>query len=138
MSNEVEIKTETKELSALDVKEAVKMDQNAPEDVAAAFFALEYPRFRAMLGELSHNELVRVCLNLAGNEFVPDANKVKSDKEKSAFFLGNEMVFNRAIMRLSFEMQKAEEAQKRLDEQEALKQQETNTISSTEGEQSNG
>jgi hypothetical protein len=108
--------TVTKELDAVEVAQAAQTGNNNPEDVAAAFFALEYPRFKAMLQTLSQNELVRLALNLAGNEFVPEANKLKTEKEKTAYYLGNQMIFNRSIMLLTYEMQKAEEAA-RLEEQ---------------------
>lgn len=110
------ISTETKKLSREEFEKTLKNDQNTPEDIAAAFFTLEYPRYKAMLDTLSRNELVRLCLNLAGDEYVPVKNKPKSEKEKAAFYLGNEMVRNRAIMQLAYEMQKAEEAQQILQE----------------------
>jgi len=96
----------------------------SPEDVAAAFFQLEYPRFKGMLSVLSRNELERLCLNLAAKELVPDANKLKTDKERSAMYLGDQMIFNRVVMQLTVEMQKAEEAQKILEQN---KTEETNT-----------
>lgn len=113
--------------------DSLKNGRNNPEDLAAAFFKLEYPKFVAMLNCLSMNELIRLCINLAGNEFVPDKNKLKTEKEKKAYYIGNQMVHNRAIMQLSFEMEKAEEAYKR--EQENLKIEEQNL---NKGENENG
>lgn len=115
MSQENQPQTTTRELTADQVMDSVKNDKNTPEDIAAAFFTLEYPKFKALLNVLSMNELIRLCLNMAGKEFVPDANKLKSDNEKSAFYLADQMIFNRSIMLLSYEMQKAEQAQKLLD-----------------------
>lgn len=87
-----------------------------PEDIAAAFFKLEYPRFKAMLDTLSRNELERLCLNLAGGELVPIQNQLKSEKEKTAYYLGAQMAQNRMIMQLAFEMQKAQEAEQILNQ----------------------
>lgn len=127
-----EVKVETpiangiKDMTEKQLTDVVGANQHNPEDVAAAFFHLEYPRFKAMLNTLSMNELVRLCLNLAGNEFVPEQNKLKSEKEKTAYYLGNQMVFNRSIMQLTYEMQKVEEAQKLLEKNKQTNE-ETNT-----------
>lgn len=121
--NQTQTTINPNDLSASELKETIEQSTHTPADAAAAFFSLEYPRFRGMLNTLSHNELIRVCLNLAGNEFVPEQNKLKSDKERSAFYLGDQMIFNRSIMRLQLEMERAEQAQKMLDQNE--KQQET-------------
>lgn len=85
---------------------------NRPEDLAAAFFSMEYPKFVKMVNDLSYNQLIRLCINLAGNEFVPDKNKLKTEEERHAFFLADQMIHNRTIMRLHFEMEKAAEAEK--------------------------
>lgn len=130
MTKETVLNTETRKMTREEFETSLKNEQLPPEDVAAAFFTLEYPRFKAMLNDLSRNELVRLCLNLAGAEYVPAKNKLKTDKEKQAFYVGNEMVHNRAIMQLSYEMQKAEEAQQKLNEHnklEALKEQQSST-----------
>lgn len=99
-----------------------------PEDIAAAFFKLEYPRFKAMLDTLSRNELERLCLNLAGGELVPIQNQLKSEKEKTAYYIADQMIFNRVIMRLSYEMQKAQEA-------EQILNQKNEQTTETQGEQ---
>lgn len=95
----------------------------SPEDIAAAFFRLEYPRFKGMLNILSRNELERLCLNLAGGHLVPVQNQLKSEKEKSAYYLGAQMAENLVIMRLSAEMEKAENAQRILQENKEKEQQ---------------
>lgn len=119
------------DMTRAELEADLKNNKHSPADVAAAFFALEYPRYRALLNELSQNELIRLCLNLAGNEFVPEANRLKSEKEKSAYYLGNQMVFNRSIMQLTVEMERAEAAQKAQEEREK-------NSTPSEGENTNG
>lgn len=103
-----------------------------PEDIAAAFFKLEYPRFKAMLDVLSRNELERLCLNLVGGALVPVQNQLKSDKEKTTYYLGAQMAENLVIMRLALEMKRAEEAERLLAEKENNKEE---TKTETQGEQ---
>lgn len=123
------------------IKTAIKEESHSPEDIAAAFFSLEYPKYRAMLSTLSMNELIRLSLNLAAGEMTPELNQLKTDKERKAYYLGDQMIQNRSIMRLAFEIQKAEEAQAK--EQENLK--DTNELlevqpplNLTKGENNNG
>lgn len=122
-------------MTQAELEAGIKNGNHSPADVAAAFFSLEYPRFRALLNELSQNELIRLCLNLAGNEFVPEANRLKSEKEKSAYYLGNQMVFNRSIMQLQYEMDRAEAAQKAQEEKESKTEEQTSLV---QGENTNG
>lgn len=113
----------------------LKTNQNlSPEDIAAAFFQLEYPRYKSLISQLSRNELERLALNLAGGELVPMQNQLKSEKEKSAYYLGSQMSQNRVIMQLSVEMEKAEKAQAALEE--VNNKEETNN-NNTQGENTN-
>ena len=81
----------------------------SPEDHAAAFFRLQQPTFAKLLSEMAPYQLRRAILNAVtypfnGTEYAPE-----SEEEKQFAYLVHELMLNRTIMQLAFEMQKAEE-----------------------------
>jgi hypothetical protein len=82
----------------------------APEDLAAAFFRLQGPRLKELLSKLNAKQLRRVVLNACSYPFTEKAYNPRTQTEKQTLYLIHEMVLNRSIMQLHFEMQKAEEA----------------------------
>lgn len=86
-----------------------QMGKNAPEDIAAAFFKLEYPRFRNNLNLLSHRALQRVLTRVVAGPLAHFHYEGTSEIENGMVYLCNEMIRNVVIMQLHTEMQKAEE-----------------------------
>lgn len=105
------------------------MGKESPEDIAAAYFSLNQPKLKKAIDQMSLRQIRRLFWNLASYPFVPEEQKLKSDEEKSAFYVANEMISNKTIMLLHYEMQKVEEAQRK--EQE-LKQNEVTTNEESE------
>lgn len=99
-----------KELSREDLEAMVKGEKNTPEDVAAAFFTLEQPRLKVCIDKMSQNEMRRLLYNLVSYPLIKPGQELKSDLEKTAFYLANQMIENKQTMRLALELQKAEEA----------------------------
>ena len=82
----------------------------ASEDLAASFFRLEQPRLKILLSKLTSKQLRRVIFNASSYPFVDKAYNPRTDTERQAAYLVSEMVTNKMIMQLSFEMQQAEKA----------------------------
>lgn len=82
-----------------------------PEDAAAAFFSLEQPRFKELINNMSLRELKRLIYQLVSYPLTEKQYAPQTDIERKAFYIGNEMVQNRAMMQLHLEMKKVEEAQ---------------------------
>lgn len=89
-------------------------EANNPEDVAAVFFSMNQKKLSMLLDKLSAKQLRRVIFNACSYPFVDKQYTPRTDEEKSAAYLVHEMVLNKTIMQLSFEMQKADEASKSL------------------------
>lgn len=98
-------------------QQAESVQKEKPEDMAAAFFSLQQPRFKFTVDQLSQRQLKRLIFQLVSHPFTPSQYQPSSQLEKDAFYLGNEMIHNRMLMQLSYEMQKAEEAQQKLNEE---------------------
>ena len=81
----------------------------APEDLAAAFFRLQGPRLKELLVKLNAKQLRRVVINACSYPFTEKEYNPRTPNEKQALYLIHEMVLNRSIMQLHFEMQRAEE-----------------------------
>lgn len=92
----------------LEVKEEV---QHSPADAAAAFFRLEEPRFKLLLEQMSAKQIRRFVMYV-GAFPLTDRYKLQNDLEKRAAYLFGQMVFNKSIMQLQFEMERVEQAQK--------------------------
>lgn len=92
------------------VKES--MEQHQPADIAAAFFMRQEPKFIQLVNQLSNRGLRRLIMHLALGELANREYPLKDETEKSASYIGNELIFNRVIMQLTAEMQAVEEAQK--------------------------
>lgn len=91
-------------------------EQHAPEDVAAQFFMMQKSRLFIMLDKLSAKQLRRLLFNVCSYPFVDKQYMPRTEEEKSTAFLVHELMLNKTIMQLSFEMQKAEEGLKKQEE----------------------
>lgn len=95
----------------LEQLEQVPDSKHSPSDIAAAFFSMNERKLRNCLKRLSVRQMRRVMLSVASyplkGEYAP-----KTDVEKSAAYIFNEMCFNRSIMQLEMEAQRVEQAQK--------------------------
>lgn len=109
-----------------------QINRHNPEDVAAAFFKMEQPKFKKLIESLSHRQLKRLVFQLVSGPLVQQQYVATSEEEKRAYYLGDQMIYNRMIMQLSMEMQKAEEAVQK----EKQNLEETNKL--IEGEKVNG
>lgn len=90
----------------------IKTEQNKAEDVAAAFFSLEYPRYVTLINQMSQKEMKRLLIHLAAGELAKENKPLVTELEKQAFYVGNEMIRNRTIMQLHYEMMRVEQAMK--------------------------
>lgn len=90
------------------IEESIK--NNSPEDIAAAFFKMEQPRFDIILNSLSHKQMKRFIRNLVLNPYLPKEQQMVTEEEKKAYYIADQMMFNKTIMRLSAEMQALENA----------------------------
>ncbi len=96
-------------------KQAEQLKNQNPEDLAAAFFSLEQPRFKKIVDGLSQRQLKRLLFQLVSHPFTPQQYAPSNQDEKDAFYLGDQMIHNRMIMQLHYEMQRAEQAQQAMD-----------------------
>lgn len=83
-----------------------------PEDLAAVFFKGQKPKLQAILAGLSAKQLRRVVYNAVAYPLVEKFMLPRTKEERDALYLIHEMVLNKTVMQLHFEMQKAEEADK--------------------------
>lgn len=95
-----------------------EQETHKPEDVAAAFFKLEKTKFQALLAKMAPYQLRRAIMNAVSYPFVDKEYNPETEEEKQFAYLTHELMLNKTIMQLSFEMQQAEKVQ-----QEALQQQ---------------
>lgn len=91
----------------------IVQDQHKPEDIAAAFFKLNKAKLERQLSQLSAKQLRRVIFNSCSYPFVDKEYKPRTDEEKQVAYTVSEMMLNRTIMQLSFEMNAADEALKK-------------------------
>ena len=118
-----------------------QMEQPNPEDLAASFFSLEQPKLNKLLLELSVRQLRRLVFQLVSHPFTPTQYVATSEEERKAFYLGDQMIHNRMIMILNFEMQKAAEAEQKAGQTAETVVESNNTTTETnnlQGEQANG
>lgn len=91
---------------------SVAPETHRPEDIAAAFFKKEKPRLRGLLMNMSAKQIRRFVMHVAAFPMHDAGDNPKTDAERRAAYLFNEMVTNKTLMILSLEMQKVDEAQK--------------------------
>lgn len=108
-ANEVIISQQLEVLTE-ETKQAAQAADHAPEDIAAAFFQMQYPKFQSIVERLSFRALKRLIVTCAAYPLVPREYKVRNDEEKQALYLFSEMVQNKMIMQLAFEQQKVSNA----------------------------
>jgi hypothetical protein len=99
----------------------VETEKHNPSDIAAAFFFLNEKKFNNVLKTLSARQLRRVMMSVASYPLKGDYNP-RTENEKSAAYLFNEMTFNRSIMQLEEEARRFEQALAAEQEREALTQ----------------
>lgn len=90
------------------VPEYTKKEQHDPADLAATFFKMQAPRLDRLLDKMSAKQLRRLIFNAVSYPLVDRKYAPRVQEEKDAAYLVAEMVFNRAIMQLTVEMQKAQ------------------------------
>lgn len=131
----------TKQQTEQIVKEQI-VDQNphGPEDIAAVFFQRHTPVFINAVNKLSFRQLKRVLINLTLGPLAPREYLPSKEIEKHAAYIGNELIFERVIMQLHVEMQRAQEAENKTltSEENSNKMETSNNNSLKEGESSNG
>ena len=110
----MEKQAEEQTLNSKETTEAlVQQDMtHKPEDIAAAFFMRQEPKFIQLVDKLSLRAAKRLIMHLALGPLANKDYKLNTDEEKSAAYIGNELIFNRVIMQLSEEMRVADEAAK--------------------------
>ncbi len=119
-------------VSREDFEAQIKNTAHAPEDSAAAFFMKNQQLIRPAVDAMSQNQLRRFLYNLISHPFILPGQELKSQLEKEAFHVANNMVENKILMRLAHEIEKVEQAQKIIEENKA-KENETKT----QGEETN-
>lgn len=108
----------------LPVQEAApRQEVHNPEDIAAAFFKKEKNSLINLLKTLSAKQMRRTLMHVVSYPMIGPGEIHLSDVEKRCAYLINEMMFNKNVMQLAYEMQKVEAAQNK---QEETKTGETN------------
>lgn len=102
-------------------------------DVAAMFFMMNEKKLKNSIHKMSRKQMLRMVMAVASYPLIKNEYLPKTDEEKSAAYLFNEMTFNKNIMQLQVEAAKMEEAMKQEQENESNKQ-----SAIAEGEVSNG
>lgn len=110
----------------------MKDSTHTPADVAAMFFMMNEKKLRNAIKKMSAKQTYRMIMAVASYPLIKNEYLPKTDEERAAAYLFNEMTFNKNIMQLQLEAAKMEEAMKN----EELNK-ETNTATA-EGEQANG
>lgn len=115
------------------VDKALKEDPTGtPGDKAAAFFQRSVVELKSLLEDMSLREIKRMILNVATYPFLDRNYEVKKGSiEAKASYRFNEMVWQKTIMQLQFEQEKA---QKAMDEG---KDKEQTNLTLTKGETTN-
>lgn len=85
-------------------------EKHAPEDIAAAFFKLNKAKLERLIANLSAKQMRRVIMNACSYPFVDKEYLPRTQEEKQTAYTVSEMMLNKTIMTLSFEMQQAEKA----------------------------
>lgn len=97
-----------------------------PEDLAAAFFMKEKPRLKFLLKNLSAKQLRRVIMYVASHPLTDPGDMPRTKDEKDAAYIFSEMSLNKSVLVLSAEMQKAEQALKKQEQEKSEDGLETN------------
>lgn len=103
-------------VSREDFEAQIKNQAHAPEDSAAAFFMKNQKLIRPAIDNMSQNQLRRFLYNLISHPFILPGQELKTQLEKEAFHVANNMVENKILMRLAMEIEKVENAQKIIEE----------------------
>jgi hypothetical protein len=89
--------------------EIVQTPSYSEADIAASFFSMQAPRLDKLLNKMSAKQLRRLIFNASSYPLVDRKYNPKTQDERDAAYLIAEMVLNRSIMQLHFEMQRVEE-----------------------------
>lgn len=126
MANEIlEIPEGTVELvenGGVDINagEIASTGQHSAADVAAAFFRLNAPKFKELLTKMAPYQIRNALMNAVTYPFTDTEYNPETEEERSFAYLVHEMLLNRTIMQLSFEMDKAEQDLKKQEEASKL------------------
>lgn len=96
-----------------------------PEDAAAAFFQMNEIKLTRLSKNLSLNQLRRVFMHVALGGIGKTQYKLIGDEERQAAYAFNELVEQKAVMRMALEWERVAEAHKKEQEELALKNAET-------------
>lgn len=98
----------------------IDMQKNMnPEDVAAHFFQMFFPHYKAYLGTLNNKDLRRVAEHSIQFPLTDDNPTFHDPNAKKAFELALRLIDCKMIMRNVLEMERMVEAQKATDEAKA-------------------
>lgn len=89
----------------------IQQENHNPEDIAAAFFKLNFTKLVNITNKMSLRQLKRLVVQVAAYPFTPTAYEPRSQDERIAAYTFNEMVTNKVVMQLAFEAQKIQEKQ---------------------------
>lgn len=95
-------------------------DIHQPEDIAAAFFQRSKPVLKKLLGTMSAKQMRRFVMHVGSYPHHDKGDLPRTEEEKKAAYILNEMMFNKTIMQLAAEAQKVDEAQKQEELQKEL------------------
>lgn len=87
-----------------------------PADIAAAFFKMNYPRLKGLLGTLSRRQVERAVICAAAYPLVPEGYAPRSKEEHQLARSIEQMVLTKMIMEEQVKLTKIDGAQK-LEEQ---------------------
>lgn len=104
----------------------VEQQAKSPADMAAVFFKMQQPRLNFIINKLSAKQMRRVIFNATSYPFVAKEYQPRDEDEKAAAYLIHEMMLNKTVMQLHFEMEQAEKA--------LLQQQNSDTMNSETNE----
>ena len=124
--------TPTGELAEVQPTKVTEQDTHTPADVAAVFFMRNKGILKQNLDKLSLRQIKRVLFAIAAYPLAGEYNP-KSDEEKAVAYLINEMMFNKSIMSLQAEIDRAEKTRQK-EETEKM----NNLLETKQGETENG
>lgn len=115
---------------------AIANANQSPEDIAANFFKAYYPTYKLLVGKLNKKDAVRLADALVAWPLEIDNPKFFNDEAKRAFWIANQLIDCKLIMRSAVEI---EQMQNSVDESVTAEEPVVlNNDAVNEGENNNG
>lgn len=107
----------------------------APEEIAATFFKNYYPTYKLLISKLNRKDAIRLADALIGWPLEMNEPKFFNDEGKRAFWIANQLLDCKLVMRSAVEIDLINQAEKQKADAETSVD---NNDAVTEGENTNG